>query len=188
VPIVAVIAVALTVALPIDQRSLPPGWGPGLLLGVWAIIYACVPETDPIVNLVVIPVALGIVELWANRRVGWGWLYAMAGLIMLTGIYGATGRESALVGALFSWWPVIALACLDRYLPRLREPRVISLCLVIIALASAPAVVSRSGALEPTIDAALRQVAIAAPVSALATALLVAVLIRRDDQGAQRAG
>ena len=187
-PFVALIAVALTFAIPVEQQVLPSGWVPALLIGVAAINYACVPETDPIRHLVIFPVLLAIVELWTDRRLPWGLLYATAGLLMLAGVYGATGRESALVGALFSWWPMVALPWFARRLPTLRSPRVVSLALVIVPLAGAPAVVSRSGALEPTIGQALREVAVAAPLSIAVAAIVALVLQRRGDRVAQPAG
>jgi hypothetical protein len=187
-PFVAAIALALTYAIPIEQRLLPPGWVPGLLVGVAAINYACVPETDPIRQLVIFPVLLVAIELWTDRPLPWGLIYAIAGMVMLAGVYGATGRESALVGALFSWWPVIALPCFARWLPDVRPPRFVSLALVILPLAAAPAVVSRSGALEPTAEQSLREVAIAAPLSMGVAAIVTLALQRRPGRIAQRAG
>jgi hypothetical protein len=189
-PSVAAIAVALAFAIPIDQRLLPPGWTPGLILGVIAINYACVPETDHFVEIAVLPALLIGAELWSNRRLPWGVLVATAAFVLWGGVYGATGRESALVGALFSWWPVVTLPCFARWLPTVRTPRLVSLALVIVPLASAPAVVSRSGALEPTVGRALSEVAVAAPVS-LAVAAIAALGLQQRGVGGrdgQRAG
>ena len=84
-----------------------PGVVPAALLAVLLAMYLCVPETDQFVVAALIPLALLVFELVRREVLGVEW-YALAALsVAWAGMFGATGRQSALIGALFAWWPVL---------------------------------------------------------------------------------
>jgi hypothetical protein len=91
--------------------------------------------------------------------------------VLWSGLYGATGRESAIVGALFAFWPLV-LVVLVCHRPGRPQPRPVVRWAVGLIGGIAAVAVARTGALEPTIGPALVAVAIALPAS-LAVALLV---------------
>ncbi len=90
------------------RRLLPfPGVVPATLLLVLAIMYLCVPETDHFEIAALLPLLVAGIELIGRRQVGLEW-YAVAGAgVLWAGMLGAAGRQSALVGALFAWWPLV---------------------------------------------------------------------------------
>jgi hypothetical protein len=148
---------AVTAVLPVVRRRLPaPGAVPALIGVMQFAIYACVPETDQIPRVALIVVALGAIELGSRHVVPW-WVHGVvAAVVLWSGIFGATGRESALIGALFACWPIVLVALVPGN------------ALVAAAVGSIAAVaVARTGALEPTPGPAVVAVAIALPVSAL---------------------
>jgi hypothetical protein len=98
-------------------------------------------------------------------------------------MYGATGRQSALIGALYSWWPFVLLLAVAHRLPHTLGPwrrldpaarrtarRAVLTWWEVAAVASvATATVARTGALEPTLMPAVGAVAIATVASVLLT-------------------
>jgi hypothetical protein len=165
-----VVAVVLAEALPLAQRLMPtPGAVPAALTATTAAVYGCVPETDQIPPIGVFVVALVLVEVVTRRRLRLSWHAGASLLVLWAGIYGATGRPSALVGALFAWWPVVIVPLAAAALPALavasREPT----RWLIAAVGSVAALaVARTGALQPTIEPALVAAAIATAASAAA--------------------
>jgi hypothetical protein len=108
-------------------------------------------------------VVLLALELAADRPMPWWLVLGVVGLVMWSGLFGATGRESALVGALFAAWPLVLV------LAGVGSP------VVAAGVGSVAAVaVARTGALQPTVRPALVAVAVAVFVS-----LAAAVLDRR---------
>jgi hypothetical protein len=161
-----------------DGRTLGIDWTPGevpALLGLGAItIYGCVPETGQMFTIGLLLAGLGLVE-FVTRRPSGPVVHGLAAAIVLwSGLYGATGRESAIVGALFAFWPLV-LVVLVCHLPRLAPPRPVVRWTVGLIGGVAAVVVARTGALEPTIGPALVAVAIALPTS-LAIALVVVAI------------
>jgi hypothetical protein len=153
---VAAMAVAATAIGGLAGSRPRPGLVPLLIGAAQFTIYCCVPETDQIPDVSGAVVLLLIVELGIRRAVPW-WLHtALFGFVLWTGIYGATGRESALVGALFAGWPLVLAAVVAR-----RQFAATAIGAV------AAVVVARTGALQPTVEPAMVAVAIAAPVSAI---------------------
>ncbi len=150
------ITVMVSVALPVLQDQFPrPGSIPVLIGVVQFAIYCCVPETDQVPQVVAAVVVLITLEVSAARPMPWWLVMTVFGLVMWTGLFGATGRESALVGTLFATWPLVLV------LARVGSPRVAGVIGSIAAVA-----VARTGGLEPTVRPALVAVAIAALVSA----------------------
>lgn len=165
---VILVMAAVAVALPVAQRRLTrPGLVPGLIGVVQFAIYACVPETGQIPQVTAAVVVLIATELGATRTLPW-WVYALTmGLVMWTGIFGATGRESALIGSLFATWPILLVAAVPR------AP------MAIAAIGSVAVVtVARTGALNAAREPAIRGVALGAAIS-LAAAVVVAVVAAR---------
>ena len=113
---------------------------------------------------------------------------------MWSGMFGATGRDSALVGTLFAFWPLVLVAAVSARslhtstagsdaphgsIPAIAAAVVGSLAAIAVA---------RTGALRPTIDPALRAVAVAVPVSVLAAAIAALLLRKRRAHPLHRGG
>ncbi len=167
-PIVVLFAVAITVSvsvvMPVAQdRMSRPGSIPALIGVAQFAIYSCVPETDQIPQVVAAVVVLIALEISAARTMPWWLVVAVFGLVLWSGLFGATGRDSALVGTLFATWPLVLV--LVGVLAGVGSPRVAG------AVGSIAAVsVARTGGLEPTVGPALVAVAVAA-VASLVVAL-----------------
>lgn len=179
-----VVAVAVAECLPIAQRLMPaPGAVPGALTATTAAVYGCVPETDQIPPIGVFVVGLVFVEVVTRRRLRLSWHAGAALLVLWAGIYGATGRPSALVGALFAWWPVVIVPLAAAVFASLAVARREPTRWLVAAVGSVAALaVARTGALQPTIAPALIATAIAAAASCAAVLALVAVGRRAGDQ------
>lgn len=161
-PLVVAIAAALPIAIARVAACTPPGTVTLALLGAAAASYACVPETDQFPTAVVPVVVTGLVELAGRRHAARLWHCAVALLVLWAGVYGATGRPSALVGTLFAWWPLAAAALFVRP----RAPRWAGPAIVVIG-ALAAGLVARTGGVADTVTPALVAVAVAAPLSTL---------------------
>ena len=185
VPMVVATTWLLVGAVPAAHAALPPGLLLGLVLGSTAVMYACVPETDHFGWIAIAPATLAAIELQRGRRVSSSWIIGVAHLVWWAGIYGATGRESAFVGAWFAWWPTLVVAVMSPWVARIRSPRWLTATVLVAPLVVATGVVARTGAVEPTVEPALAAVGVAAPASAAVAALLLVVLF---DRRAQRAG
>ena len=162
-PIVVLFAVALTVSvsvvMPVAQdRMSRPGSIPALIGLTQFAIYGCVPETDQIPQVVAAVVVLIAVEISAARTMPWWLIVAVFGLVLWSGLFGATGRESALVGTLFATWPLVLV--LVGVLVGVGSPSVTAAVGSIAAVA-----VARTGGLEPTVRPALIAVVVAVVVS-----------------------
>jgi hypothetical protein len=166
----------IAAVLPAAGRRLPwPGSVPVLIGVMQFAVYCCVPETDQIPRVALLVGVLFSVEFVFRRVMPWWVQGVVVTMVMWSGIFGATGRDSALVGALFAAWPIVLVAVVPR-VPALQlpVPRVpVRLASVLSAgLGSVAAVaVARTGALQSTIGPALVAVAIAAPVSVVLAAL-----------------
>ncbi|MCX6520418.1 MAG: hypothetical protein NTZ21_07120 [Actinobacteria bacterium] len=155
------IVVAVSVGLPVLQERLGlPGAVPALIGVMQFAIYCCVPETDQIPQVVFAVVVLLTIEVAAARPMPWWLVLAVFGLVLWSGLFGATGRESALVGAVFAAWPLLLV------LSGVGSP-VVAAGLGSVAVVA----VARTGALQPTVRPALLAVAVAAFVSLGAVAL-----------------
>ncbi len=167
-----------------DGRTLGIDWTPGevpALLGLSAIaIYGCVPETDQMFGIGVMLASLFLIELVARRPSAPIVHLVAAGIVLWSGLYGATGRDSAIVGALFAFWPLVLVVIVCHW-PGRAEPRPTTRWIIELIGGIAAVAVARTGALEPTIGPALLAVAIALPTS-LAVALLVGSLRSAEDR------
>lgn len=176
--IVATIVVAanVAVALPRAQQLMPtPGVLPFTILCTVVAVFACVPETDQVYPVAGVVALLVIAEMVLGRRLLLSWHAGAATLVLWAGIYGATGRQSALIGAMFAWWPVVLgplVADLWRPVATARE---VSRWVITGIGAVGALVVARTGALEATAGPAVTAVVIVGWVT-LVLALVVAVL------------
>jgi len=142
-----------------------PGTVPLTLLAVAATCFACVPETDHFPMVVVALLVTLFAEVSSRRAAPAWWLCAAGLLVVWAGMYGATGRPSALVGAGFAWWPLFAPAALAARGTRSDAARVAVMAGVGAVAAVA---VGRTGALADSVGPAVVAVAVAAPASAAA--------------------
>ena len=166
---IATVVVALVVAeaLPVARRLLPtPGVLPFVIATSAAAIYGCVPETSdqmPLIGALVI--MLIAVEVLYRRQIHIGFHGLVAAMVLWSGIYGATWRQSALIGALFAMWPILivpAVTLVVRRLTRTAEP----VRWLVAGLGMAAAlIVARTGALQPTAGPALVAVSVWAGAS-----------------------
>jgi hypothetical protein len=165
---------ALASALPWCTERLaahaPPATVPLTVAAVAAVTYLCVPETDQMLGAAIPAALLAGLEL-VGRRATPAWAQsAVALLVLWAGFYGATGRPSALVGAAFAWWPLLAGALIAAAgLVSASSAAGVARGLAVVGLGlGAAGVVARTGALADSIGPALVAVALAVPVSALA--------------------
>ena len=173
-----VVAVLVAEALPVARRLLPtPGVLPFVIATSAAAIYGCVPETSnqmPLIGALV--TMLMVVEVLYCRQVHIGFHGLVAAMVLWSGIYGATWRQSALIGALFAMWPIVIVPLVwlvMRRLDRVAEP----VRWVIAGLGSAAAVaVARTGALQHTGVPAVVAVAVWGGVSLLASLTLAGLV------------
>jgi hypothetical protein len=159
-----------------------PGEFPALL-GLTALaIYACVPETDQMPTIGWMIAGLFMVEFATRAPSAPAVNLLAAGIVLWSGLYGATGRGSAIVGTWFAFWPVV-LVIGSVLLARSRPPQrwVIGLVGALAAIA-----VARTGAIEPTTAPAVIAVVIAAPTSVIAVWLVTVVSARRGVPASRR--
>jgi hypothetical protein len=156
-----------------------PGVWPLTLTAASIAIYGCVPETTHLPAFGLMTIGLAIVEVATRQRSAPIVFCVAAALVLWAGLFGATGRESAIVGAIFAFWPVVIVPIVTVVVPGLRRrPELVSW--VISAIGAVAAVgVARTGAIEPTVGPAYLAVAIAAPSS-----LAIAVGVARWPQAA----
>lgn len=171
------IAVLLSDLLLDVRRLLPaPGVAPLTILAALLAIYLSVPETDQVPVVAVLPVGLVAAELVGRRQLGVEWYAVAAAAVGWAGMFGASGRQSALVGALFAWWAVALLPLVAAIRPSLSRPAG-----VVVALIAAIAVVvmARTGGIATVAVAAWLSAALIATAS-FAIALAAATLMKRN--------
>ncbi len=108
-------AVAVGRALPTLRRTLPvPGLAPLPVAAALIAIALCVPETGPVYLAAIVLGGVVALEIATRRQADIVWYALAAGLVGWVGLWGATGRPSALVGALFAWWAVVLIPVVDQ--------------------------------------------------------------------------
>ncbi len=142
-------------AAPLQRRLATPAL-PWLVLGAAAVaIYGCVPETGQMAEVGVLLACGGGAELVRRRALPAAFVAAGGGVVLWSGVYGAAGRQSALIGALFSvaatlWVPV---AC--RVWRSLGVSTEAWRWVVAVVAAAASVGMARTGGLERTAGPAL---------------------------------
>ena len=166
------LAAVLAALLPTARQVLPrPGFVPFTMLIWLAAVYGCVPETDHILPTATLVAGLMALEIVSGEHLPLGWQVGIIALVLWAGLYGATGRESAVVGALFGAWPVLLGPLVAKVTHLVRAPEPVR-WFVTATGAGAALIVARTGALQPTVEPALRAVAVWGTAS-LAVALLL---------------
>lgn len=174
------LAAVLAGALPLARRLLPRPGALSLTVLAWlAAVYGCVPETDHVIGVAMIVAGIAALEFVASEYLPFGWQLGIIGAVLWAGLYGATGRQSALVGALFGAWPVLLGPLVARLSPRRRAPLWARWAAAAIGTGAAFAV-ARTGALAPTIGPALRAVAFWGSLSLTISVVLGWVADRRQ--------
>ena len=142
------LAVAAVDVLPAVRRLLPvPGLAPWTIVAALVAVYLCVPETDQIPIAAFVPVVVVALEVVGRRQVGLEWYAVAAASVLWAGMFGATGRQSALVGALFAWWAVALLPLVHA----VRPIRSVGAGVVVAVIGAGAAVVmARSGGISDT--------------------------------------
>ncbi|MDO8392279.1 MAG: hypothetical protein Q7V57_17535 [Actinomycetota bacterium] len=166
-PVAVCAAVALWWAVPkAHERLAVPGGAWWVLLGSAAAVYACVPETDQMREVAVVLIAGGAAEVLLRRRLPAPALVAAAALVEWAALFGATGRDRALVGGLFALSPLIAVG-LVRGGSRWRGVG------VAVVWVAAALVMARTGGVADSLSPAVVSVAACAATAGLATLVVV---------------
>jgi hypothetical protein len=157
------VGVALADLLPAVRRLIPmPGVAPATILAALVAVALCVPETGHLAIAAIMPVGVVVAEVLARRQLGVEWYAVAAASVLWAGLFGATGRSSALIGALFAWWAVALL-------PLVHAVRPVGSGMAAIAVAAIAAVavvaMARTGGIAATAAPAWIAAAIAAAVS-----------------------
>jgi hypothetical protein len=171
------VAVALADLLPAVRQLLPiPGVAPLTIVAALVAIYLCVPETDQIPVAAILPVVVVALELVGRRQVGLEWYAVSAASVLWAGMFGATGRQSALIGALFAWWAVALLPLVHAARP---IPTKVAAVAVAAIGAIAVVVMARTGGIASTGGAAWLAAGVMAAVSFGLAVVMVGVLTVR---------
>jgi hypothetical protein len=171
------VAVLLADLLPAVRELLPiPGVAPLTIIAALVAISLCVPETDQIAVAAIVPVAVVLLELIGRRQVGLEWYAVAAASVLWAAMFGATGRQSALVGALFAWWVVALLPLVHAVRP---VPTRVAAIMVAAIGAVAAVVAARTGGIASTGGAALFAAVVTAVVSFGLAVAVVSVLSGR---------
>lgn len=121
------LGVVLADALGEVRSLLPtPGLAPLAVVAALTAIAGCVPETDQLAIAAVIPSVVVLLEVVLRSQVGLEWYAVAAASVAWAGLFGATGRTSALAGALFAWWPVVLVPLVHRLRPIAGQRRAIA--------------------------------------------------------------
>ncbi len=172
-----------------------PGSWPLTLTTTTIAMYGCVPETDQLPAIALMTLGLAGVEAMTRRRSEPIVFAAAVAIVLWAGLYGASGRPSAIVGAWFAFWPVVIVPLVAVLCQRtsvahacwLTQSRVDPVIAFIGAIAAI--VVARTGAIQPTVGPAIVAVAIAVPLSlALSFGLLALLAGRKGDDRARHPG
>lgn len=157
------LAVVLADAL-VELRALVriPGLAPLTILAALVAAAACVPETDQMAVAALLPFVVLALELVQRRQVGIEWYAVAAASVAWAAMFGATGRQSALAGALFAWWAVLLPVAVHM----VRPIRSAVQAWIIASLGAVAAVaMARTGGIADTWSAVIVSAVVAAGVS-----------------------
>ncbi|MFM7253429.1 MAG: hypothetical protein ACKO27_10245 [Ilumatobacteraceae bacterium] len=147
-----------------------PGAAPLLLGCTLFAVYCCVPETSHLPWVALAVAALAALEYGGHGLMPW-WTASVAVLVAWGGWHGGHYRSSALVGAVFAWWPWV-LVWIVHLVARAAGGRASVRAGAVTAATGmvAAIVVARTGALARTLSPAV----IAVVVAVVATLPVVA--------------
>jgi hypothetical protein len=176
------VAVALADLLPAVRELLPiPGVAPLTIVAALVAVYLCVPETDQVPVAAILPVVVVVLELVGRRQVGLEWYAVASASVLWAGMFGATGRQSALVGALFAWWAVALLPLVHglRRLPAGRIGTWVAVAIAAIGAVSAMVMARTGGIADSGSDAWIAAVTLAVVSLVVSLAVVRVVSARR---------
>jgi hypothetical protein len=85
------------------------------VFGALGVTYLCVPETDQFVPVVVVIAVAAVADRITQGQMPEIFLTTSLALVLWAGLYGATARQGAIVGALMAFFPAaVALAAHPR--------------------------------------------------------------------------
>ncbi|MEY4174559.1 MAG: hypothetical protein RI900_1724 [Actinomycetota bacterium] len=149
-----------------------PGAVPVLTLAVVGAVFLCVPETDHLKGVALLLIGVAAVEVLADEVLPFGWHAFILVVVLWAGLWGASGRSSAVVGAVFAGWVLLLPALISAAGGYATPPRRTAVCVISVLAAT---VVARTGALDPTLRPAVVWAAAAAVGSLLSSLVLVRV-------------
>lgn len=177
------VAALLTVALwwTVPRLRLASGmpssrWG--LYAGSAFAVYACVPETEQMTEVGLVIAAAAVAEVLRQRLLPVSADAAVAGLLLWSALFGATGRPSALIGGLFALVPLIAVPAVLAARPALASAALPWRWALAVVWIGAAVAVARTGGISR--NAAPAWIAVVCfTVAALAASELLARLTAR---------
>ncbi len=166
------VAVVLSDSL-VDLRALlpTPGVAPASIVVALVAVYLCVPETDQVAIAALVPLVVVGLELVGRGQVGLEWYAVAAASVGWAAMFGASGRQSALVGALFAWWAVLLVPLVHRVRAMPDERSAVATA-VIGGLAAI--VMARTGGIA---DSGTTAVVVAAALALVSFGLALAVVV-----------
>ncbi len=169
--VAVVLAVLLADQLDELRALLPvPGVAPLTIVAALVAVWLCVPETDQLPVAALLPGAVVALELVLRRQVGVEWYALAAASVGWAGLFGASGRQSALIGALFAFWAV-ALVPLVHMMRPIRSTRD-GIAVAIIGAAAAFGLARTGGIADSSAVATLAVVAFSVVSFGLAAAVV----------------
>lgn len=157
------------------RRVHAPGTVPLLSLAATATVFLCVPETDHLKGVAVLLAGMALLEVAAGEVLPFGWHALGLTVVIWAGLWGATGRPGAVVGAVFAGWVFVLPAVIPLSTGPASTPgsgvRRLRAAFVIAAIAAV--VVARTGALGSVLLPALYWAAAMASGSTLIALLVV---------------
>lgn len=161
-------------AFPILRQSIrQPGVVPMALASSMAAVYGCVPETDQIPPIALCVAIVLLIELITWRPLPTSWFAGVATIMLIGGLYGATGRQSALIGALFAAWTLVFLPIVELIQPRVRGASETVRWFIAGIGSIGSIVVARTGALQDTARPAIYAVALTMVVTITVSIIII---------------
>ena len=176
-PMIAVTFAAVALCLAEVDKRLAASGLTGALTAAWAVVVlCCVPETGHLPPVLAVTTALATWQFLSKATIPLPCHLAIIWLVLSAGVFGSSGRPSALCGALFGVWPFVLTALARPGTMRFGVP--IGRACVYAALGGLGAlVVSRTGALA---QAGLRAPVLAIGATISVTVVLLAVVESRQ--------
>ena len=173
---IVVLSVVGADALAADRQLMPTRPVVPLTLAATAFAtYLCVPETDQFRGVFVVIALAVAADVLLDDGLSEAAIGLVAALVLWAGIDGGVNRQSAFVGALFAWWPVLLVPLLvwvRRGRARPHEPACWAVTLIAAIAACA---VARTGGLSDDVGPALLSVLVAVALTGSLGFLLIAL-------------
>ena len=165
-----------------------PGVLPLAVVAAAAATYGCVPETDQMTEIGITAALVVVVELVIRRPLPSVWHGATSALVLWAGLYGATGRQSALLGALFACTIIPLLGVVLAIAPHFAHVTEAWRWIVLACGAISASAMARTGGIAPSSPGgtitALRWLAIWVAVDVIVCASVVVVALHAAHRSA----